>query len=205
MTPNVFNVDGYVVDVDVNQQLGVDLSSVQHEPDDSVTLITDQLWMTDVGKLAGLDLDAFEGAVDPRNWDACPATKSFFVSMREVPPVHSGWPKVIDETVRLRPGSPHPDVTARLKFGYRVAPAIVECDYALDPASGPEIVVDRGWVKATKFRHEVTDVSGVSGQVNFFRFRSSKTIRFADGRRLPDPILATLWGWAATRLVDCAG
>jgi len=207
VTPNVFNIDGYVVDVDVNDQLHIDLSKVSHDHG-VVTLTTDQLWMTDVGKLAGKPLAAFKGAVDPRKWDTCPATKPFFVNMEQVQR-HKGWPKVIDETVRLIPTSPASDVTTRLEFGYEATEAIVATQFDLvpgfDPPGGKAIVVDNGFVKATKLRANVTDVNGVTGDVDFFRFTSQKQIKFADGRRLPDGILTMLWGWGAVRHVDCAG
>src|SRR4051794_24455356 len=116
---HIYNVDGYVRSPRVRRQVGVDPVSVRHNRDGSVTLTADQLWMTDVGKLAAKPLTAFAGAVDPLNWDDCTATKSFFIRMQEVPPPTSSvppWTKVIDETVRLHPGSPHPDVTTRLTF-----------------------------------------------------------------------------------------
>jgi hypothetical protein len=204
VTVHIYNLDGYVADTHVNHQLGIDHSSVKHEHDGSVTLDTDQLWMVNIGKFAGKPLRAFEGAVDPRKWDDCPNTKSFFVKMSEVPPKRP-WPKVMDETVRLYPGSPNPDVTARLVFDYEVTNDIVKCTFDLDPASPPVIVVDRGWVKATKITAPLIDDRGAPEQVTFFRFRSHKTIKFAKERQVPDPILACLWGWAATRLVDCAG
>jgi hypothetical protein len=207
MTLHIYNVDGYVLDTVINAKLHVDLSNVRHEKDGSVTLITDQLWMTHVGKLARKPLSAFEGAVDPRNWDDCSATKSFFVAMREVPPPTppASWPKVIDETVRLHPFSPHPDVTARLSFTYEATAAVVECKYKLDPNNRREIVVDKGGVTATKISHKVTDRLGNSGQATFFRFTSHKRIKFAKQHLPPDPITAMVWGWAAIRLVDCAG
>ena len=207
MTLQIYNVDGYVLDTHINQQLGIDLSNVRHEKDGSVTLITDQLWMTKVGNLAGKPLSAFKGAVDPRNWDDCSATKSFFVAMREVPPPTppASWPKVIDETVRLHPFRQHPDVTARLVFEYEVTPTVVKCKYDLDPANRGDIVVDNGGVAATKISVRVTDHLGASGRATFFRFTSRKTIKFAKERLPPDPITAMVWGWAAIRLVDCAG
>jgi hypothetical protein len=208
--PHIYNVDGYVLNPHVNQQVGVDPVGVHHNGDGSVTLTADQLWMTHVGKLAGDPLAAFEGVVDPRNWDDCVATNSFFISMQEVPPptppkTPPPWTKVIDETVRLHPGSPHPDVTTRLTFDYEVTRAVVQCTFNLDdPAHPHEIVIDKGWVQATKINPLVTDDLGHTEHVEFFRFRSSKRIKFADGRQPPDPILATFWGWAATKLIDCA-
>jgi hypothetical protein len=201
--PNVLNIEGYVDDADVKQQLDVDQGSpVKHESDGSVTITVDQLWMTDVGNLAHKRLSAFADAVNPLNWDVCEETKSFFVSMVEVPPPSANWPKVIDETVRLIAGDPSSDVTARLQFDYTTG-AIVECTYDLVPVPHAPILVDHGWVRATKFSDQVTDVNGVTGQVKFFRFGSLKTIRFRDGRRLPDAILAMVWGWGATQLVAC--
>jgi hypothetical protein len=201
----VGNINGYVYDDGVNTQLHVDLSHVAHNPDGSVTLLTDQLWMTDVGMLAGRTLSTFKGVADPRNWDDCSATKSFFVKMQEVPPLKAPnqWPKVIDETVRLQPGRPSSEVTARLKFDFANSAAIVQCSFDLQPPPN-EIIVDKGWMKATEITATVTDVHGDSGPVTFFRIRSSKTIKFRDGRQAPDPILATVWGWGARRLVECA-
>jgi hypothetical protein len=146
--------------------------------------------------------------VDPLNWDDCTATKSFFVTMQEWPRTTASqppWHKVIDETVRLHPGSQNPDVTTRLAFDYRVTEDVVQCTFDLhDPAHPHEIVIDKGWVQATKINPLVTDDRGHTAHVEFFRFRSSKRIKFADGRQPPDPILATFWGWAATKLIDCA-
>jgi hypothetical protein len=204
---HIYNVDGYVLDPRVNQKVGVDVVGVHHNGDGSVTLTADQLWMTHVGKLAGKPLAAFAGVVDPLNWDICTATKSFFVNMQEWPrstPSQPPWTKVIDETVRLHPGSPHPDVTTRLTFTYKVTEDVVQCTFDLDPANRNEIVIDKGWVHATKINPLVTDDRGHTEHVELFRFRSSKRIKFRNGRQPPDPILATFWGWAATRLIDCA-
>ena len=205
---HIYNVDGYVLDLRVNHELGVDHVSVHHNGDGSVTLTADQLWMTDVGKLAGKPLAAFTGVVDPLNWAVCTATNSFFVSMAEWPhPTRRQppWTKVIDETVRLHPGSSPPDVTTRLTFDYKVEQHVVQCTFDLDPAKPPgEIVIDKGWVQATKINPLVTDDRGQTEHVEFFRFRSSKRIKFRNGRQPPDPILATFWGWAATKLIDCA-
>jgi hypothetical protein len=205
---HIYNVDGYVLDHRVNDKVGVDSVSVHHNDDGSVTLTADQLWMTDVGKLAGKPLAAFSGVVDPLNWDVCTATKSFFVSMQEWP--HSTrreppWTKVIDETVRLHPGSSHPDVTTRLIFDYKVTQDVVQCTFDLDPSKPTgEIVIDKGWVQATKINPLVTDHHDHTEHLELFRFRSSKRIKFRDGRQPPDAILATFWGWAATKLIDCA-
>src|SRR5436190_11795090 len=203
----IYNVDGYVLSPRVNQQVGVDKVSVHHNRDGSVTLTADQLWMTDVGNLARKPLAALTGVVDPLNWDDCVATKSFFIRMQEVPPPTSSlppWKKVIDETVRLHPGSPNPDVTTRLIFNYKVQLDVVQCTFDLDPANRNEIAIDKGWVQAVKINPLVTDDRGNREHVEFFRFRSSKRIKFRDTRQPPDAILATFWGWAATKLIDCA-
>lgn len=204
---HIYNVDGYVLDPRVNHEVGVDPVSVHHNGDGSVTLTADQLWMTDAGNLAEKPLAAFTGVVDPLNWDVCGATKSFFISMQEVPPPTSSqppWTKVIDETVLLHPGSSPPDVTTRLIFDYKVQHDVVQCTFDLDPANPHEIVIDKGWVQATKINPLVTDDRGHAEHVELFRFRSSKRIKFADERQPPDAILATFWGWAATKLIDCA-
>jgi len=205
MAPQVANVDGYVYDVGVNAQLNVDLVAVRHNPGGSVTLVTDQLWMTNVGMLAGKPLSTFQGAVDPRNWDDCPATKSFFVRMAEVPPpkARDAWPKLMDETVRLVPTSPSSEVTARLEYDYAKTADFVQCSFDLRPPID-EIIVDVGWMKATKITATVTDIHGVRGPVTFFRIRSSKKVMFKNASQVPDPILATIWGWGAKRLVECA-
>jgi hypothetical protein len=202
VTPQIHNQNGWVRDVHILNALNVEWSHVTDQPGGAVTLLADMLWMTDVGKFAGKDLTAFHGVVNPLNWDQCAATKSFFVQMVELNP-HRGWPKEINETVALNPASPNATVTAHLEFSYDPTPPLVQNAFHL--LTQGEIVVDRGWVKATKISYSVPDGTGALVPVDFFRFSSKKTVKFLDGHHASDFALKTFWGYAALRFMDCAG
>lgn len=199
------NLDGYVVDSGVNRSLSVVDVHVRHNPDGSVTLTTDQLWMTTEGKFANKPLSAFDKVANPLNWDKCASTKSFFVKMKEVHPTPpSQWPKVIDETVQLLPGRTGSQVTARLTFDFASNSKYVGSTYRL--AARGAITEDRGYVQAVPVTIQWRDPdTGVLENVTFFRLSSEKTIEFATGGLGPDPFVAMVWGWGAHRMVECAG
>jgi len=200
------SLDGYVYDPHVNQRLNVIDSRVRHNPDGSVTLTTDQLWMTTAGRFANRPLSDFDKLANPLNWDQCDSTKSFFVNMEEVAPPTAAnhWPKTIDETVQLQPGLGTSEVTARLAFNFASNSMSVGCTYHL--VTPGDMTEDHGDVEAKPLTVQLLNPDTHQRVTfTFFRVKSEKTIAFADHHQDPDAIVAMVWGWGADRIAECAG